>query len=676
MGCRQLNKIFVVGALALLLLIGQVAHAAFPQQSRDSNFKPVACSTFKIKSSEFQCGYVRVPELHAQPNGNQIQLGVAILPSTGATPTRDAFVMAQGGPGGSTIDTYSQFLELGYYPSLERLRAQRDIVLYDQRGTLYAQPSLICPEDLENTFQTIEQEIPPEEEIRQSEQASLACRERLLNAGINLAAYNSFENALDIEDVRRALGYDKFDFYGVSYGTLLALHGMRETPDTFRSIILDAVVPAQINPNVTVAESENRAFEQLFAACAADADCNRAYPNLKQVFYAQVDALNKTSSRVKLTDDVTEKTYNAVLDGDTFVDLLFQFIYNSDSIPALPKMIYDARDGHYELLQVMWPLVAFDRTFASGMYFSVMCAEDADFTLNDLALDGVDKHIAQVQTHETGAFLETCQKWEVPQLGANADEPISSNIPTLLFSGQFDPITPPPNAQAAAQTIHPSYSFTFPAFGHGAETSGDCPNQMIVAFVRDPQNPPNAQCIANASRVPFVTPSDYLLSHGLGAIQYAILQGKIEPFIIPLLLCAVLLSVLLIEPLAWLVRLVRKRRAPRQLLGWLAFLFAALAAILATAFAVALVVMVVYLALRNENTLGLIFGAPREFALVFILPLLFAICALALVIVVMLLWRQGEWSRSFRLYYSALALAALGLTVWLAMNGVLTVIFS
>src|SRR5581483_2133995 len=371
--------------------------------------------------------------------------------------------------------------------------------------------------------------------------------------------------------------------------------------DTFRSIILDAVVPAQINPNVTVAESENRAFEQLFAACAADADCNRAYPNLKPVFYAQVDALNKTPARVKLTDDVTEKTYNAVLDGDTFIDLLFQFIYNSDSIPALPKMIYDAREGRYELLQVMWPLVAFDRSFASGIYFSVMCVEDADFALKDLALDGVDQHIAHVQTRETASFLDTCQKWDVPQLGAKADEPISSNIPTLLFSGQFDPITPPPFAQAASQTIHPSYPFTFPTYGHGAETSGDCPNQIIVEFVRDPQNPPNAQCIANASRVPFITPTGYLFSPGLGAIQYAILQGKINPFIFPLLLSGILLSVLLVEPIAWLVWLVRKRRTPRPLWGWLAFLFAALAGIFSAAFAIALVVMVLFVALRNEK---------------------------------------------------------------------------
>ncbi len=256
-------------------------------QTSGSNFEPVSCSAFKISGDAFDCGYITVPELHADPNGKQIKLAVGVLPSTNTTPTRDAYVVAEGGPGGSTLDTFTAFFQQGYYPAVDTLRAERDVVLYDQRGTLYSQPALTCPEELQETFDTIEQEIPPEESLRLSEQAALACRARLVKERVNLSAYNSIENALDIEDVRRALGYEKFDLYGVSYGTLLALHALRQTPETFRSVILDAVVPAQINPNSAIAESQNRAFEQLFDACAADADCGRAYPDLKQVFYAR-----------------------------------------------------------------------------------------------------------------------------------------------------------------------------------------------------------------------------------------------------------------------------------------------------------------------------------------------------------------------------------------------------
>ena len=179
-------------------------------------------------------------------------------------------------------------------------------------------------------------------------------------------------------------------------------------------------MPPQINPNATVAESQNRAFEELFRLCAADAACNEAYPDLKSVFYERVDALNKAPAWIQLRDSETGKSYNAVMDGDTYLELLFQFIYNSELLPALPKMIYDAQAGDYNLIEVYYPLFLFDRTFASGMYYSVMCAEDADFTVDDLALDGVDPHIATAQKRDTATFLALCNEWNVPQSGTQS----------------------------------------------------------------------------------------------------------------------------------------------------------------------------------------------------------------------------------------------------------------
>lgn len=672
-----MKKFSFVSILVLLLVTSATAAAAPPPQTRGDAFEPIACSTFKISSDEYECGYVRVPELHSAPEGKQIKLAVAILRSPnsfpGAPVSPNAFVVAQGGPGGSTLDTFANLFSIGYFPALKDLNEQRDIVLYDQRGALYAQPSLMCPEELQLTFETIEQDIPAEELLKRSEAAALACRERLAQEGVNLAAFNSYENALDVEDLRRALGYAKFDFYGVSYGTLLALHAMRASPETFRSVILDAVVPAQMNPNALVPQSMHRAFERLFAACAEDADCQRAFPNLKQVLYETVDALDKQPARVQLTDDETDKTYNAVLDGETYLNLLFQFIYNSELLPALPKMIYDARDGKFDLLRVYWPIVAFDRTFASGMYYSVMCAEDADFTVNDLALQGVDTHIAMPEKRDTAAFLQLCEKWNVPQLGASADAPVKADIPTLVLSGEFDPITPPPFGQAAAETIQPSYAFVFPAYAHGALTSGNCPNEIIVAFVRNPTRAPNAQCIEDIARVSFITPATHLFSPGVGEIQYAMLQGKIEAFILPLLAGVTLLTVFGVGPLLWVIRYLQKRPKEANRLARLAPWFAALAGMFSAAFFGVLFILVLYVALSNDNTIGLILGAPRSFTFVFALPLLFVLSAFGLCVAVVAAWLRGSWQIAARVYYTMLAVAALGLTAWFWMNGVLTI---
>lgn len=659
-------------AISFLFVFFTIVFSAPPAQARGENFESVPCSTFKISSDEFQCGYVTVPEFHAQPNGKQLKLAVAILPSTGSSPTRDAFVVAQGGPGGSTLDTFASFFQPSYFPALKDIRAERDVVLYDQRGTLYSQPALLCPEELQNTLATIAEEISPQESLNLSEQAALACRARLVQEGVNLDAYNSFENALDIEAVRRALGYDKFDFYGVSYGTLLALHGLREAPDTFRSVILDAVVPAQKNPNSSVAESQNRAFEQLFSACAADEECNRAYPNLKQVFYAQVDALNQKPARINLTDSKTQKTYNAVIDGDSFMDLLFQFIYNTELVPALPQMIYDARGGSYGLIETFYPLLLFDRTFASGMYYSVMCSEDADFTVNDLELDGVDPHIAQAQTRDTAAFLQLCQKWNVPQLGARADEPVTAQVPTLVLSGDYDPITPPPFGQAAAETITPSYVYEFPAYGHGAMTSGNCPNEMIAAFVQNLGAAPNASCIKeDATRVTFITPVNWIHAAGIGKMNLAILQANLEFFLAPIFLLAFLLTIFVLGPLFWLVRYSQKRPSEPNLFARLAPWLIAFASLIAAAFFLSVLVLLIVAALQNENTIGLALGAPRAWWVIYLIPPSFSLCAILFTLAIVLAWRRGNWIVPQRVYYSMLAVAAMGMVVWFAWHGLL-----
>ncbi|OQY86873.1 MAG: hypothetical protein B6D41_12890, partial [Chloroflexi bacterium UTCFX4] len=144
---------FSLASLLVGLIFLAPAVAASRAQTRGAAFENAPCAIFDIADDEFECGYVSVPEFHSQPDGKQIKLAVAILPSD-ASDARDAFVVAQGGPGGSTLDTFAKFFGDNYFPALKTLRAERDIVLYDQRGTLYAQPSLKCPEELALTLQT------------------------------------------------------------------------------------------------------------------------------------------------------------------------------------------------------------------------------------------------------------------------------------------------------------------------------------------------------------------------------------------------------------------------------------------------------------------------------------------------------------------------------------------
>ena len=142
------------------------------------------------------------------------------------------------------------------------------IVLFDQRGALYSEPSLVCEEQWELVERTIEQRLTYEEADRLSLEAVTACRRRLERERIDVSAFNSVENAADVAALARALGYEQINLYGVSYGTLLAQHVMRDHPGILRSVVLDAVVPASVNYLTETPRSQDRVYTELFGADA------------------------------------------------------------------------------------------------------------------------------------------------------------------------------------------------------------------------------------------------------------------------------------------------------------------------------------------------------------------------------------------------------------------------
>ena len=403
-----------------------------------------------VEGEDLDCGTVIVPQVHSQPDGRTLKLAVVVIKASSESAKPDPLFMAQGGPGGATIDTYASRLlnDRTFLPD-------RDIVLFDQRGTGYSSPKLYCTELEKLTAETIEQDLSIEEENRLSQEAIESCHLRLTkDDDIDLSVYNSLENAADIDLIREALGYEQINFYGVSYGTLLGLHYMRLFPASLKSVVLDAVVPPQTNFILNSPQTMDASFEKLFAACATDKVCNQEYPNLESVFYKTVDDLNQNPARISVSDPETGVKYDAALvDGETFLGMTFQMLYAGSLIPAMPRMIYDAQNGKFEFFSKIFELLVFDRTMSLGMYYSVICSEDADFSLEEFNLQGIHPEIASIEENGPIDLLETCAQWNVDQLGPSADLPVNSSIPTLLLSGYFDPITPPSYAEQVASTL-------------------------------------------------------------------------------------------------------------------------------------------------------------------------------------------------------------------------------
>jgi len=145
---------------------------------------------------------------------------------------------------------------------------------------------------------------------------------------------------------------------------------------------------------------------------------------------------------------------------------------------------------------------------AEGMYYAVICAEDGDFDPRSVKYDGIRPRLVKGEQEGNETFVQVCRDWNVRQLGKQADEPVSSDLPVLILNGRFDPITPETYGEMVAQTLPNSVMFTFPNTGHGA--IGDaCADQVMAEFLDDPARRPEAACLKEA-KVDFITSQDVL----------------------------------------------------------------------------------------------------------------------------------------------------------------------
>jgi pimeloyl-ACP methyl ester carboxylesterase len=383
------------------------------------------------------------------------------------------------------------------------LRAQRDVVLVEQRGTRYSEPYLLCKEVWGLTPKMLGQNLSNQEETALEIEALTACRDRLVAQGVSLSAYDSLENAADIVMALSALGYDQFNFYGVSYSTMLAQHIMRDYPDRLRSAILDSVAPLSVNGFVQLPNSADHAFRLLFESCASDPVCRRHFPNLETVFFDLVEELNSNPAPVRFG---APWHVNDLVTGDGLIGLLFDGLQRGQT-SLLPAMIYAMADGDYGLTtKLSAPRSLPNSLLMSGMSLSVLCAEEADYTDADFDLEGIYPQVGSLFQGSLD-IRDYCAVWKVEPLSDDVGAAVVSDIPTLIMSGEFDPNTPPSGGTLVAETLSSSNVYVFPGISHSVLSNSTCAQSIMVDFLDDPIHEPDADCIADMS-LQFVVPTD------------------------------------------------------------------------------------------------------------------------------------------------------------------------
>jgi len=456
--------------LGALLLSGAVQAA--PATSAASATK-AATRNCHLPGSEdtLRCLAVPVPLDYAKPGGPGIKIHVTVAPAFREAARNDPLFVLAGGPG----QAGSEVLPL-LSAAFRRVRATRDIVFIDQRGTGLS-GKLDC-------------ESRPEHETMSDAELEAEVRACITNSRAPFGAYTTAAAARDLEAVRKTLGYGKVNVWGGSYGTRLGQAYARAFPDSVRTLVLDGVAaPDQVIP--AGGRDGTAALDKLFAQCAANAACKGAYPNLR----AEFDALVKrTEAGIKLSiaDPRTAAPVSFTMTGQRFLGTVHNILYAPADARRLPFLLHSAYNGRWEPFIARHNIAgdfASDGSSAMLLHLAVVCAEDVPRMTPELAAE--DNALLTRPLAERIPNL--CKDMKVPAVPYAAPSKIAA--PALLLSGALDPVTPPRRAERAAEFMSNARHLVVANAGHGVSQLG-CAPRLLREFLDKPTETLNAKCLA------------------------------------------------------------------------------------------------------------------------------------------------------------------------------------
>ncbi len=495
-----------VGALGISLIVLFAARSSAAENAE--RFEPTSCWFEKRAQHRIECGYLVVPERRDRQHIRELRLPVVILKRAGAETKRPPIVYLTGGPG-SPVYIGDQWEVAGWWELAQSLPAGHDLVLFDQRGAGLSEPSLHCIDLADPTIWAGASKQPGQQVDPESTYPAAVrdCRDWLLDQGHDLTAYNSRESAADVAALRRVLGIDQWILFGVSYGTRLALTVMRDHPKGVHSAVLDAVVPLQAALERDTPVHFDTALARLFRDCAASSECAASYPNLNSSLKRVLKRLAAEPIELALPEKSPYPAIYVRIDDIALLDILFWSFYDIEFVQSLPFLIHNLARGEY------WLLKAYAENFylniywveeATGMMLSVNCNEEAPFEDLETAV-AVAAQFPLLRTWVLKTWGHgLCPDWPSGQADSVENDPVESDIPTLLLAGAYDPRSPLELAKMAAAGLPNSRVFEFPAASHGTIFTDRCAYRILVEFLTDPSSALDPACLASLGPPRFV----------------------------------------------------------------------------------------------------------------------------------------------------------------------------
>jgi pimeloyl-ACP methyl ester carboxylesterase len=459
---------------------------------------------------EARCGTYEVFEDRAAGKGRRIGLEVAVLPAASATPAADPLFFLAGGPGQGAISLARPLSEV-----FSDVLRERDLVLVDQRGTGGSNPLSCTLPGSDDDPQSYLGDMLPVDALR-------ACLARL-DADPRL--YTTPNAVDDLDEVRAALGYERINLYGTSYGSRAVLVYLRRYPGRVRSAMVRGVAPTDMKTPLFYARDAQRALDLLFEECDADAACRRAYPDLQRKLAAVHERLGQGPVPVALQPAKERPPFRIQLSRDHFNEAIRWRLYDEES-SLVPRIIQRAFEGDFApAAEVVWSqrrAAARGQLLSLGVFLAVTCTEDIPF---------IDP--AEVRREAEGRFLGTyrvdqqvqaCSAWPRGELPAGYTDPVRSTVPTLVISGYRDPVTPPSWGEQVVRHLPRGRHLILRQGFHGLP--GPCAGRLMNEFIRrGTAEGLDTSCLDDSRRVAFALPAE---EGTPPAVAAAAAQARIE----------------------------------------------------------------------------------------------------------------------------------------------------
>jgi pimeloyl-ACP methyl ester carboxylesterase len=413
-----------------------------------------------------------------------------------------------GGPGASTIPHDGNIQS--WVQWLQDLDLDRDLVLFDFLGTGHSHPSYICAKFAQVGPQILATSLSADGEAEIYDRIAKDCYQDLTAKKVDLSKLTLPYTVKYVSQLLKILPEVGWDIYGVSYGARVVLEVMRQSPANIRTVVLDSVLPPDVDMYHMGPRLWKDALDNLFASCKYDEACNRQFPDLEFEFYALVKKLDSQPLQYRVSDDETGKPVTVMVNGQRLLTLVYMSMYRWDFIQRLPSALWAAKDGNTKPLRPMVEYLSYyymekEFTFNDVVFISAGCAERRHGITKETVRQEASMY-PQLQKYLSPMWkYDVCEYWTVPRAGDNYFQPVRSHLPTLLLAGELDPVTPSSWAKHVQATLRNSFLLVAPGIGHGVIDSDRCAKVATQTFLREQGNYTGVRCHENLRGPKFVT---------------------------------------------------------------------------------------------------------------------------------------------------------------------------